>query len=192
MALVVQLTSKIALVLCSEHSDNWPRRSRHAEYLVPHTSFLGKDAVLPVSLLEVRTFDRMMKMIASRDCSALITVVCHCFDQQTHAAVAFLLGCHLMLSHGHGFEETILLFRPLHEWIATPSAEQQQHVNYSFTNLLRAICCAKCLGWIDFNADPETESTGTPPIDMAEFDHYSRYAMLRSPSFHVPYLTTVT
>ena len=184
--LVIELTSKIALVLCNENS-GWSRRSQHAEYVVPHTSFLGKDTVLPVSLGEVRTFDIMMRMIASRDCSALITVVCYCCDQQTQEAVAFLVGCHLMLSHGYGFEETILLFRPPNELIATYYADQR-HVNYSFKNLLRAVCCAKCLGWIDFHADPETESTGYPHIDMAQNDHYSRYAMLRSPSIHVPYL----
>ena len=63
--------------------------------------------------------------------------------------LAFLVGCHLILEHGLGFEATYLALRPLHLLFDRNSVNQAMSVKAA----LRAFCCSKCL--IDFKNTPD-------------------------------------
>ena len=78
----------------------------------------------------------------------------------------FLLGCHLIMSHGLSFEETLLALRPARD----PEAAA---LNSVLDNALRSVCCAKCLNWIEFNVDAPNE----PRLQMDEYNHYSRFGI---------------
>ncbi len=85
-------------------------------------------------------------------------------DSSTQATIAFLMGCHMMLSHGLGFEETYLAFRRLHSIMEPQSCTGPQ---ISVKSCLRAFCRAKCSEWITFIDKP-----GSMHID--EYLHYAR------------------
>ena len=77
-----------------------------------------------------------------------------------------LIGCHLIISKGLGFEESFLAlkaFRPFHPLF-------EKHFSL-LESLFRAVCCAKCLNWIDFSVDATESST---QIWMEEYIHYAR------------------
>ena len=89
-------------------------------------------------------------------------------DIQSQSKLAFLLGCHLIMAHGLGFEETCLAFVPIwkmHEHICL--------IVRSVEKSLRAFCCARCLNWIDFGKTFKALDK-KETIDVEEFEHYSR------------------
>ena len=81
---------------------------------------------------------------------------------------SFFLGCHLIMSHGLGFEEAFLSLRSLHELFD----RFYQESNISVEKSLRAFCCAKCLNWIDFRI-----STGND-IQIDRFVHDARWCAI--------------
>jgi hypothetical protein len=120
-----------------------------------------------LTLSDIHRFDRLMHNI-SRSNPGIPVHVYAGTDPQLQVKTAFLLGCHLIASQGHGFEETLLAFRPLHQKI-------DLHFGLAeFKNSLRSLCCAKCLRWIDFDHSSDDELT-PGSIQMDEYAHYSRY-----------------
>jgi hypothetical protein len=79
----------------------------------------------------------------------------------------------MIMSHGLGFEETYLAFRPLHGFFKNTS-----YLEIPVENTLRAFCCAKCLNWIDFGQNKEVIDEQSRPICMEEFDRDARYLEL--------------
>ena len=78
-----------------------------------------------------------------------------------------MIGCNLIMYRGLSYEEVLLTIRPL------CTSLLQHHESDSIKNSLRAICCAKCLNWINFteNFDEESEAG----LQMDEYMHYARY-----------------
>jgi hypothetical protein len=100
----------------------------------------------PFSLSDIFRFDDAMKKELSEGGSGFKLLVQIGSDLVAQARNSFLLGCHLIMSHGLGFEEAFLSLRPLHVLLDRFSNECSISVEKS----LRAFCCAKCLNWIDF------------------------------------------
>ena len=96
-------------------------------------------------------------------------VFCDGKDLQSQVQLAFLLGCHLIMTHGLGFEEAYLAFRPLSTLFERTSTDE-----ISVEKSMRAFCCAKCLNWIDFGQQIDISSIDHP-LCMDELDHYARY-----------------
>ena len=82
----------------------------------------------------------------------------------------FIIGCHLIMTHGLGFEETYLCFKPFHKYLKSHPPKCGE----SFEAWLRAFCCAKCLDWISV----PTIQAWQPVSHTSKFildDRYSRY-----------------
>ena len=79
-----------------------------------------------------------------------------------------LIGCQLIISHEIGFEAACLAFRPFDALIQS----QCNSILLSFETLLRSVCCAKCLNWIDFSTDYSVQNN--QGIMMDEYIHYAR------------------
>ena len=96
------------------------------------------------SLLDIHRFDTLMKE-GVRSSAGLKLMLMIDGELGSQIKNLFLLGCHLILSQGIGFEETLLSFKCFHilfEKYFTIS-------NISVENSLRSLCCAKCLDWIN-------------------------------------------
>jgi hypothetical protein len=122
--------------------------------------------ITSVSLQEVHRFDSFVrKMIALQPHLKLL--ICAGDEPFRQIRTMLLVGCHLIISQGLGFEESFLAlsaFRPFHPLF-------EEHLA-SLESLLRAVCCAKCLDWINFNLDVSEDCT--TQIHMEEYIHYSR------------------
>ena len=127
---------------------------------------------LSISLEEVYRFDGILR--AGLKTSSRILV---CAGNRAHhqIRICLLLGCHLMISQGLGFEETILTFRPMHAMFASSCTGV-----LSIEQYLRAVCCAKCLKWIDFQEKQSVQNNGEmkSEIQMDEYMHYTRFRIL--------------
>jgi hypothetical protein len=96
-------------------------------------------------------------------------------DHGSQATIALLMGCHMMLRHGLGFEETYLAFRRLHSII---DPQPLNELRISVKSCLRAFCRAKCSEWITFK-DPVEGSPDKPgSINIDEYLHYARCRLL--------------
>ena len=169
--MLIKLHGNIALMLSSEQQ--LPDSEEYFVVSLSSVSFLNSnemaiaDVSPPYSLVEVFRFDEMMHNIASPDRKVM---VCTGIDPHHQSGISFLMACHLIMSGSLGFEEAFLAFQPLHKLIS------EYFGKASFKNSLRAICCARCLGWIDFRRDEELENCNLCSIKMYEHVHYSRYA----------------
>jgi hypothetical protein len=126
----------------------------------------------PSDLSEICRFDSNVKSLMQLN-PKLKLIVCATNEIPQQVHFAFLLGCHMIMTLGLGFEETYLAFRPLHNLFAIQSTEEM-----SLEKSLRAFCCAKCLNWIDFGQGPSSCCGKYRPICMEEYDKYARYTVL--------------
>jgi hypothetical protein len=130
---------------------------------------LDSDGFTPSSLSAISRFDEKMKNIEAAHPHSNL-VFCTSTQDRYQIRLAFLLGCHLILEQGLGFEETYLAFRPLEKILP----DEPSH-KISMQIALRAFCCAKCMGWIDFSHDcAEGQKHSERVICMDEYDHYAR------------------
>jgi hypothetical protein len=116
------------------------------------------------SLGHIFRFDDMVKGIQG-GCSGQKILFCTGPELFRQIRIAYLIGCHLIMAHGLGFEETYLAFNSM-RGRDDLCLEGRTFVQTS----LRAVCCSKCLNWIDFRA----EDHSTSRIEMDEFIHYAR------------------
>jgi hypothetical protein len=121
---------------------------------------------LPASLIEVYKFDEMTNQVARRNADhKLVFSAGRNVHFQTRAA--FLVGCHMVMSHGFDAEKTFQVFKSFEEFF-----------DWSQIGILdcwRALYRAKSAGWIDFQERFDFGSDdGTMTINMEEFIHYSR------------------
>ena len=121
--------------------------------------------VCSFSLGSVFRFDATMQSFLTKHTKRVL--VCPGYETNKQVKAIMLLGCHLIMSQGMGFEETILAFRPLNSLL-----QMKLRGISSFEAMLRAICCAKCLGWIHFRLE-HTEKPDAA-IHMDEYIHYAR------------------
>ena len=126
------------------------------------------DCTNPVySLVEIFKFVSYMQRATSSQAGHAQILVCTGLDQHRQARVLFNLGCHLLMSNGLGYEETLLAFRPFTTLIASHGPGQVWAESF-----WRAICCAKCLNWIDFK--PMQAEGSCEKLHMDEYIHYAR------------------
>ena len=182
--LIVEITRTISLVISNEEQLSnkeqleWIRhelRTVKTEWKLCRAPFSlcfskPENAITPFSLSELHRFDTVMRE-SSMGASKLMVYGGR--DPYFTAAVALLVACHLIISRGLGFEESFLAFSTLKKSLANPFS---QHFNSpSFVGVLRAMCCAKCLNWVDFHKGPESEHIRPGQLDMEKCDHYSRF-----------------
>jgi hypothetical protein len=118
------------------------------------------------SVEDIFRFDQMACALEARNPTHKIVFQSR-LDQHSQAILVFLMGCHMMLSHGLGFEETYLAFGCLHR-IMDPGPQ------ISVKSCLRAFCRAKCSNWITFKG-PMTASPGdNHSIHIEKYLHYAR------------------
>jgi hypothetical protein len=121
--------------------------------------------ITSVSLEEVHRFDCFMRRAEILQ-PHLKLLVCAGDEPFRQMRTMLLLGCHLIISQGLGFEESFLdlkAFRSFHPMFETHFA--------CLESVFRAVCCAKCLNWIDFSLDA---SECSARIQMDEYIHYAR------------------
>jgi hypothetical protein len=90
----------------------------------------------------------------------------------TQIKMAFLMGCHMIMTHGIGFEETNLAFRNFRSLFGFESHES---ADITIASCWRAFCCAKSLAWIEFNKVVCDYTHDDPCIHIDEYMHYARY-----------------
>ena len=130
-----------------------------------HAVYLPVPDVMCVSLEQVYLFDSTINSaIKSRPEKKL--VVCRGSSVKQKSAQLVLLGCHLIMSRGFNFEETLMALRPVCE----PS-DELKHISM-VNDTLRCVCCAKYLNWISFNTNIGVECE--PYLEMDEYMHYAR------------------
>ena len=134
---------------------------------------LNVEGFLPSCLSDIARFDSMVNNVSNSHPHSKL-VFSTTTEPEYQRRLVFLLGCHMIMRQGLGFEEAYLAFRPMHDVLEESSIQ-----NLSVRRSLRAFCCAKCLGWIDFNRDFTlfTDEENRTMICMDEYDHYARYAM---------------
>ena len=119
-------------------------------------------------LKDILQFDHMASGIQQRSPTKKIVFQVGS-EASAQATMAFLLGCHMMLSNGLGFEETFLA---LGRMIQSLDNREQGCLAISMRSCLRAFCRAKCSGWI------RTADSGTcgdsSSIHIDEYLHYAR------------------
>ncbi len=164
----MELNSRLLVTLSSEERAHKFASCLECRIIEPHSECSLIETVensIPFSLEEVFRLDITLGCLIQRQARRVL--VCTGFESNRQARTLMLLGCHMVLSQGMAFEEAFLIFRPLHSLIQTHFKGIS-----AFENLLRAMCCAKCLNWIDFgvacNNKPES------CIQMDEFIHYAR------------------
>jgi predicted Rdx family selenoprotein len=115
---------------------------------------------------DIFRFDEMLTKVRRRnrvnEQSQIIFSVASSINSQIN--VAFLLGCHLMLSSGMSYEQILSVFEPYLEKLAINSS--RLHTFWSAVNR------ARVLGWLrgqDCDA-PDDDVT----IEMEEYFHYAR------------------
>jgi hypothetical protein len=126
----------------------------------------GQTNICSFSLESIFRFDIIIKSLLLKQTNRIL--VCPNNETHTQAKILVLLGCHLIMSQGMGFEETVLAFRPLNTLL-----QANLRGVSSFEAILRAMCCAKCLNWINFSL--EQTNKDDDGIQMDEYIHYSRY-----------------
>jgi hypothetical protein len=124
----------------------------------------------PPNIEDVIGFDVMACALEAK-CPTQKVVFHSSHDQRAQGTLAFLLGCHMMLSHGLGFEETYLAFRRLHSLMDPQSRDGPQ---ISVKSCLRAFCRAKCSNWIIFKDLAASPSESNLSIHIRTYLHYAR------------------
>jgi hypothetical protein len=183
---MIKLTSKIWLALSSEQGLLKLKNNLPPEYQIVPFNVIGALVQrvagcrrLPFSLSDIYSFSDMMQNLSKVGSS--VKIVCAGVNPKEQIAIAFLLGCHLIMWNGLGFEEAYLAFTPLYETV------DRNFGNIEFKCLLRALCCAKCLSWIDFRSDSDGKAMLNGRIEMDEFMHYSRHTRLTAVSNVFPF-----
>ena len=128
---------------------------------------VGK-AFQPSYLSAIYNFDAKIRNISAK-CDGCKLVFSTSELAVCRVKLAFLLGCHMIMTHGIGFEETFLAIRQLFKLVGEGTT-----MTDSVGNSLRAFCSAKCLNWIEFSKILKKTDGNQHTIDMEEFDHYSR------------------
>ncbi len=122
--------------------------------------------VLPASLIELYRFDEMANQIARRNADHKL-VFSGGRNLQLQMRAAFLIGCHMIMSHGLDAENVFQIFKSFGEFFTGTQA--------GILDCWRALYRAKNVGWVDFQERFDFDySDSTETINMEEFIHYSR------------------
>jgi hypothetical protein len=142
-------------------------------------SIYEKD-ISKVTLEEIYRFDEVIQHALSNDSGRNQVLIYAGLEPCRQIRVLFLLGCHLIMSQGLGFEETVLAYRPFKSLIAEQCCYEEW-----LEDGWRGLCCAKCLDWMDFSKFQDDQSESG--IQMDEYMHYARQALQISVHAHTHY-----
>ena len=132
---------------------------------------ISEQSILTSSLEEVFRFDSVVQNTMARSPVGAQILICAGHEPSRQVRVLLLIGCHLIMSQGLGFEETVLAYRPFKDMLASHSPNETWQW---LQDCWRAMCCAKYLDWIDFSESQEEKIEGA--IHMDEYIHYARCA----------------
>jgi hypothetical protein len=139
----------------------------HLILLKGHMKVLGADAFGHISLSNVFKFSNIIKNASKRNPQCKIALCCG-REPGLRIQIACLLGCHLIMEQGLGFEEAYLALAPIHSPALTHSKTGAEMLK----NALRALCCGKCLNWLGMDKCPLEASPCTWSTE--EYLHYAR------------------
>ena len=135
----------------------------------------GLEAFNPSSLADIYKFDKIANEVIRKNAGHKL-VFCAGANPRAQTKAAFLLGCHLIMTHDLSLAECIESFSDLKDLF-------EQYAP-SYLNLLsigscwQALLCAKQMGWIDFMdsdlVDHDDHDDLASIINMEEYLHYSR------------------
>ena len=130
------------------------------------------ESFTPSSLTELYRFDVTANQIQRRNADhKLVFAAGRSLHLQRRAI--FLIGCHVIMSHGFDAESTFSIFKPYKELLEANESDR--------TNILdswHALDLAKSMEWLNFQEFFNIESnngSNVATLDMEEFIHYSRY-----------------
>ena len=161
----------------SEQADRMAHHSLKSNYIIvpmtsicKHTKERGIDGLAPSSLIELYKFDAVANRIARQNEAQKLVFATGRSPQEQKRSV-FLIGCHLIMSHGLDTELTITAFKTFKDHFLYTSNGQ-----ISIHDCWYALERAKSTGWIDFQERFQVEGPDAPTLDMEEFIHYSWYS----------------
>ena len=126
------------------------------------------DGFIPASLIELYKFDEMANQIARRNADHKL-VFSAGRNLQVQMRAAFLIGCHMVMSHGFDADKVFQIFKSFEEFFGCSQV--------GILDCWRALHRAKSAGWVDFQERFDFDSCDeTVAINMEEFIHYSRQA----------------
>ena len=132
------------------------------------SSNMEHNAFSPSSLTEIFKFDEMACALERNNTKTRL-VFCTGGSHASQARLAFLVGCHMMMSHGTTLDDTIQYFRNLHglfhQFASTNGG------NVSVQSCWRALSSARSLHWIDFRKVPihSPQTLFAKPINPSVF-----------------------
>ncbi len=153
--------------------------------IVPYSAEEGDAAANPTSLIAIYNYDCTARAVA-RQSPGIKLVFCAGAEPAPQARAAFLLGCHLIMSHGLSFDRTYLAFQRFHDAfdavpLAAPDAAGMSRGGggaLGVPSCWAALACAKGLGWIDFGR-VFARGADVPPsfISIEDYVHFARHAL---------------
>jgi hypothetical protein len=132
--------------------------------VVPCVHFVetnGCEQFVPSPLQEIYRFDELANQ-ASRQNAGLRLVFCAGLNPALQARVAFLLGCHMLISLEMDPGTVYAIFR------------KQGCIGEGLLAGWWALLCAKTMGWINFQDHFQLDDADHETIQMDEYLHYSR------------------
>ena len=93
-------------------------------------------------------------------------------NQSVQTITGFLLGCHLLITHGIEYDRLCLTFRDFHDMFGDIGCDFADSI--SIHSCWRALWRAKCLKWIEFEKMTHTDPEKDYCIHIDEYIHYAR------------------
>ena len=128
----------------------------------------SEQSVTPASLIEIYKFDERVKQLERRNDDKIL-VFSAGGSVESQCRVAFLIGCHLIMSKSLDANAVYHIFERLDE-VWSPKIHQK----FSIMDCWQALHHAKSLAWLDFSEQIVPDSDEGSAINMEEFIHYSR------------------
>ena len=174
----LDLHCKLYLALYSEEQvERIAQHALHSNYiLLPlQPANVSPDdfdpSVINSSLEEIYRFDQMSQSAIHQN--AGMKVVLYTGPGNAHQLkIIFLLGCHMIMTHGWSCDDALSAFKPLADLVH--SACREGSVQSSW----RALCWARERSWINFK---ETFDLGLNNHDCIQMDEYLHYARCAPP-----------
>ena len=131
----------------------------------------------PSSLTEIFKFSEMICRVERHHHDKKL-VLCAGRSLFLQARTAFLVGCHLIISHGTELEETYSVLERLH--IVFDQVSLSEKIGLSVRSCLSAVYAAKKREWVDFRRRFNSLPSLSPrSIQIDEYMHYARYFLPR-------------
>ena len=133
----------------------------------------NSQAFTPSTLAQIYKFDQILRDISRKNVGAKL-VFCSGTERLAQSKIAFLFGCHLLMTHCVDLESVIMAFAPMNHifGVTEPSSD-----SFSVWSCWRALACAKQMDWLDFWEVFDTGDCSDCCIKIEEFLHYARWAM---------------